>query len=106
PEEEVSCVGALWQVMRDLLAVLPRGSSRFILVFAGATSALAILDVAALGLLALTLSPMLTQQPLNLPVIGEIPPEKLPYLLIGVGALMLSKSVRALGEQRWSCRRF
>ena len=99
-------MGALWQVMRDLLAVLPRGSSRFILVFAGATSALAILDVAALGLLALTLSPMLTQQPLHLPVIGDIPPEKLPYLLIGVGALIIAKSVLAIGLQWLATRRF
>lgn len=99
-------MGALWRMMRDLLAVLPRGSSRFIIAFAAASSALAILDVAALGLLALTLSPLLTQQSLQLPVIGEVPPDDLPYLLVGVGALIIAKSVLAIGLQWLATRRF
>lgn len=97
---------ALWRMMRALLGVLPGGASRFILAFAIASGALAILDVAALGLLALTLSPLLSGQPLNLPVIGEIAADQVPYLLAGVGALIVLKSVLAIGLQWLATRRF
>ncbi|WP_147918025.1 ABC transporter ATP-binding protein [Ruania zhangjianzhongii] len=99
-------MGALWRMMRALLGVLPGGSSRFIVAFAIASGALAILDVAALGLLALTLSPLLSGQPLNLPVIGEIAADQVPYLLAGVGALIVAKSVLAIGLQWLATRRF
>lgn len=99
-------MGALWRMMRSLLGVLPRGASRFIMAFAIASGALAILDVAALGLLALTLSPLLSGQPLNLPVIGEIAADQVPYLLAGVGALIVAKSVLAIILQWLATRRF
>ena len=97
---------ALWTMVRDLLAVLPGGSSRFIVVFAACSGALAILDVAALGLLALTLSPLMSGQALNLPVIGEIPADQVPYLLAAVGALIIAKSVLAILLQWLATRRF
>lgn len=97
---------ALWTIVRHLLAVLPRGSSRFIVVFAACSGALAILDVAALGLLALTLSPLLSGQSLQLPVIGEIPADRVPYLLAAVGALIIAKSVLAILLQWLATRRF
>lgn len=97
---------ALWTMVRDLLAVLPRGSSRFVVVFAACSGALAILDVAALGLLALTLSPLLSGSSLNLPVLGEIPADQVPYLLAAVGGLIITKSILAIVLQWLATRRF
>src|SRR5690606_18221238 len=50
----------LWRTVRRLLEVLPPGTRRFVVTFAVLQSMLAILDVAAIGLLALIMAPMLT----------------------------------------------
>ncbi|UFU07541.1 ABC transporter ATP-binding protein [Ruania halotolerans] len=99
-------MGALWRIMRELLSVLPAGSSRFIVTFAGASAALAILDVAALGLLALTLSPLLSESSVQLPLFGEVPNSRLPILLVVVGGLIVTKSVLAIALQWGATRRF
>src|SRR5690606_19869459 len=103
-----SNVLSLWRTVRDLLAVLPPGTRRFIITFAGLQSLLATLDVAAIGLLALVLAPMLTGATLTVPVIGlEIStPEQFRTVLIMVGVLIIAKSVLAVVLQWWATRRF
>jgi ABC-type bacteriocin/lantibiotic exporter with double-glycine peptidase domain len=98
---------ALWRTVRELLTVLPAGTRRFIVTFAVLQSTLAILDVAALGLLAVVLAPMLTQGEITLPVVGTLSePAQFRNVLILVGALIISKSVFAIGLQWWATRRF
>lgn len=98
---------ALFRTVRDLLAVLPAGTRRFIIVFAVLQSLLAVLDVAALGLLAITLAPMLTGNELTLPVVGTLSdPGDFRNILILVGLLIVSKSVLAIAIQWWATRRF
>ncbi|USQ77679.1 ABC transporter ATP-binding protein [Ornithinimicrobium cryptoxanthini] len=98
---------ALFRTVRDLLAVLPAGTRRFIVTFAVLQSLLAALDVAALGLLAITLAPMLTGNELTLPIIGTLSePAQFRNILIVVGLLIISKSVLAIGLQYWATRRF
>ncbi|SEE98194.1 ABC transporter ATP-binding protein [Ruania alba] len=99
-------MGALWRIMRELLTVLPAGSSRFIVGFAVALGALAILDVAALGLLAVTLTPLLSGTDVTVPLLGTVPNERLPVLLVAVGVLIVAKSVFAIGLQWFATRRF
>ncbi|WP_156251848.1 ABC transporter ATP-binding protein [Pseudactinotalea terrae] len=98
---------ALWQIVRRLLATLPEGTSRFVITFAVLQSALAILDVAAIGLLALILAPMLTGGSAALPVLGEISePTQFRNVLLAVGGLVIAKSVLAILLQRWATKRF
>lgn len=98
---------ALFRTVRDLLAVLPAGTRRFIVTFAVLQSMLAILDVAALGLLAVTLAPMLTGNELTLPVVGTLTePGQFRNVLVLVGLLIILKSVLAIGLQYWATRRF
>lgn len=98
---------ALWRTVRQLLAVLPPGTSRFIVVFAALQSTLAVLDVAALGLLAVVLAPMLTGTSLTLPVIGTLSePAQFRNVLVLVGLLIISKSLLAIALQWWATRRF
>ncbi|HLS44796.1 MAG TPA: ABC transporter ATP-binding protein [Ornithinicoccus sp.] len=98
---------ALFRTVRDLLAVLPAGTRRFIIVFAVLQSLLAVLDVAALGLLAVTLAPMLTGNEMTLPVVGTLSePGDFRNILILVGLLIVLKSVLAIGLQYWATRRF
>ena len=100
-------MAALWRTVRALLAVLPGGSSRFIIAFAGASAALSILDVVALGLLAVTLAPMLSGTSLTLPVLGTISePADFRNMLVIVGVLIITKSVLAITLQWFATRRF
>ncbi len=97
----------LLSTVRQLLAVLPPGSRRFILIFAVMQSSLAVLDVMALGLLAVVLAPMISGSEITLPIVGALsePGDFVP-VLVTVGLLIISKSVFAIGLQYWATRRF
>lgn len=99
---------ALWRTVRELLPVLPSGTRRFFLVFAMLQSALALLDVLAIGLLAMTLAPMIGNSEFTIPVVGITlsDPAHFRNALIVVGVLIVSKSVFAIGLQWWATRRF
>lgn len=99
---------ALWRTVRQLLTVLPAGTRRFIIVFAVLQSLLAILDVAAIGLLAIVMAPMLTQTSATLPVLGIRldEPAEFGVVLLAVGGLIVTKSVLAILLQWWATRRF
>lgn len=98
----------LWRTVRELLTVLPDGTRRFFLVFAVLQSLLAMLDVGAIGLLAIVLAPMLSQTTATIPVLGiELSePHEFAIVLLMVGGLIVSKSVFAIGLQWWATRRF
>ncbi|ACZ20816.1 ABC-type bacteriocin/lantibiotic exporter with N-terminal double-glycine peptidase domain [Sanguibacter keddieii DSM 10542] len=98
---------SLFRTVRTLLALLPGGSRRFVVTFAVASGALAILDVAALGLLAMTLAPMISGSEITLPVLGTFSEsgDFLP-LLVAVGVLIVLKSVFAVTLQWFATRRF
>jgi ABC-type multidrug transport system fused ATPase/permease subunit len=97
----------LGRTIRRLLAVLPEGTRRFVTTFAVLQSALAILDVAAIGLLALIMAPMLTGAAATIPVLGGISePSQFRNVLLAVGGLIIVKSVLAIVLQRWATKRF
>lgn len=98
---------ALLRTVRELLTVLPEGTRRFIVIFAVLQSALAVLDVAALGLLAVILAPMLAGTSATLPVLGTLSePAEFRNVLIAVGLLIITKSALAIALQWWATRRF
>lgn len=98
---------ALWRTVRRLLAVLPEGTRAFVVTFAVLQSALALLDVAAIGLLAVVLAPLLTGSSATLPVLGTLSePAEFRTVLLVVGALIIAKSVLAIALQRWATIRF
>ncbi|MDO4899359.1 ABC transporter ATP-binding protein [Actinomyces sp.] len=97
----------LLRTVRSLLSVLPRGAARFILTFAGLFSALSLLDVAALGLLAILLTPLMTGASFNIPVIGvSVGGTGAAWLLLVVCVLIISKDILAIAIQRASTKRF
>ncbi|CAN5529602.1 ABC transporter ATP-binding protein [soil metagenome] len=97
----------LLRTVRALLAVLPDGARRFMITFAVLQSSLAILDVAALGLLAVILAPLLTGAEVNLPILGTFTdPVDFRNVLIVIGLLIIAKSVLAIVLHRWATRRF
>jgi len=85
-------VKELWTTLRDLLKVMPAGARRFLAGYGAVTSALTLLDVAAMGLIALIISPGINGGPVTLPLIGELPEDKIPVLVVIACGLIILKS--------------
>jgi ABC-type multidrug transport system fused ATPase/permease subunit len=99
-------VKRLWIALKELLPLLPSNARRFLLAYAVSSSSLALLDIAALGLLALTMAPMVQGQPLRLPVIGEISAGSSIWVIGVICALIILKSVLSIALQWFATRRF
>lgn len=97
---------ALLTTLRRLVPLLPAGARRFLTGYMVATSALALLDIAALGLLALTLTPMVQGDPLTLPLVGTLDDGAHVWVLLIVCGLIVLKGVLALVLQWVATRRF
>ncbi|MDO5740073.1 MAG: ABC transporter ATP-binding protein [Ornithinimicrobium sp.] len=86
----------LLRALRQLLPLLPPSTRWFLIGFAVVSSLLAIIDIAALAMLALTLAPMIQGQPVNLPVFGTVPSERYAWLLSGICLLVIAKGLATL----------
>jgi ABC-type multidrug transport system fused ATPase/permease subunit len=91
---------------REVLSVLPKSASRFLLIYMVALAALSLLDAAALGLLAAVTTPILSGRTLTLPVIGEVSDSGLLVLLGLVCLLVIAKSAAAILLLWGATRRF
>ena len=94
------------RTLRDLLPLLPARARRFLWTYIAATSLLALIDVAALGLLAVALSSIIGGRPVVLPVIGDVPEADYVWLLLIVSLLIIAKSLLSIGLQWIATRRF
>lgn len=68
-------------------------------------AALAILDVAALGLLAALISPIAAGQPVTLPLVGTLDTVGIVWAIVLICVLMILKGVFAVAITRWGMRR-
>ena len=96
----------IWRTLRDLLPLLPAGARKFFFIYMTMTSLLTVLDVTALGLLALVIGPAVTGSTLNLPVIGELDPSYTPLIVLVACALIILKSALSLVLHWIATRRF
>lgn len=90
----------------ELIPLLPEGAGRFLWVYMILTSALSLLDVAALAILAAILTPMIQGQAVTLPLIGTVRSAGYVWLLGLVCVLMIAKAVLALVIQWRATRTF
>lgn len=95
-----------WRLYREILSILPPKARRFLLVYAILQGLLAIIDAAALGLLAVVLSPLISGNPVELPVFGPVAGSGVVVPLIVVCALIVIKGVLALLLYWAATRRF
>jgi ABC-type bacteriocin/lantibiotic exporter with double-glycine peptidase domain len=93
-------------LFREVLSVMPRSASRYLIVYAVALAALSLLDAAALGLLAAVTGPVLSGGSLKLPLIGEVSDIGLLVMIGLVCALVIGKSVLAITLLWGATRRF
>lgn len=95
----------LWDALRNLLGLLPRDARSFLLRYSVSSSALALLDIVALGLLAIVLSALASERDVTLPLIGAVPESGVLWILVGACGLMVIKSLIALGQQWYVTRK-
>lgn len=96
----------IWRTLRDLLPLLPGRARQFLTGYVVTSSSLALLDVAALGLLAIALAPMVQGDPVALPLVGEVAPSGYVGIIVVVSLLIILKGVIAVGVQWVVTRRF
>lgn len=95
----------LTSLFLEVLAIFPAGGRRFVLTYGWVLAALAILDVAALGLLAAIIGPIASGQPVVLPILGKLTSEGLVWAVLVICALMMLKGILAVVITRWGMRR-
>lgn len=94
------------QTFRRLLPFLPARARTFLRIYVVFSSALAGLDIAALMLLAVSLTGMVNNQPITLPVLGTIGPADFVWVLLAVCGLIILKTAIAIALQWAATRRF
>lgn len=82
----------LWGTLRDFLPLLPAGARRFLSWYVVLTSALTVLDVVAMSLLVLVITPVASSQPITIPVLGTFPQTAAPWLILVACVLIMLKS--------------
>ncbi|MGO1770209.1 MAG: ABC transporter ATP-binding protein [Microbacterium sp.] len=96
----------LWRTSRRLLPLLPPGARRYLLWYSLLSASLALLDVAALGILALVMGPMISGGSVTLPLLGDIPERHYVTVIVAVCGLIVLKSILSLAMRWVATRRF
>lgn len=96
----------VFATLRDLLPWLPADARAYLFRYVVVSCLLAILDIGAIMLLALSLAPMIAGVAIRLPVVGTIEPDSFIWIFTAVAVLILLKSVLALAQQWFATRRF
>ncbi|MFV0433682.1 MAG: ABC transporter ATP-binding protein [Leucobacter sp.] len=97
---------SLWRTLLSLFDLLPAGTKPFYIWYSIVTSLLAILDTAALALILLTVTPLVSGEPIELPVVGEIPASATPWVAVIICFLFILKGVLAVALHWYATRRF
>lgn len=92
--------------LRAIIPYLGPSARGYIRTYIIVSCLLSLLDIAALMLLALSLSSMLSGADVNIPVIGTITPDQYIWLLLSVSILILLKSSLSLLQNWLATRRF
>lgn len=96
----------LWSVLRDLLPLLPGRARHFLVIYIICTALLSLFDVAAMSLIALIITPIAAGTPVVLPLIGKLPDDAAPWLILLACGLIIVKSALAIGMHAIATRQF
>lgn len=97
---------ALFKLYRDVLNILPGNAKRFLTSYSIGLGTLAILDAAALGVLAIVITPLISQTTITLPIVGEVGGPGLIGAIALVCVLIVVKGVGAVLLLRIATKRF
>lgn len=90
---------------QEVVAALPFGGRRFLWTYSWLLASLAIFDAAALGLLALVISPVATGAQVVLPIVGPLDTGGLITAILLICLMLIAKSALALVITWWATRR-
>ncbi|MGI5951935.1 MAG: ABC transporter ATP-binding protein [Brooklawnia sp.] len=96
----------LKRLLKALLPMLPKRAVRYLRFFGIASAALSLLDTAAVAVIALVLSALVTGTTISLPVIGPLPDQARIWAIVAAAFLMVLKSALVLLLQYSATRRF
>ncbi|KRF33717.1 ABC transporter ATP-binding protein [Yonghaparkia sp. Soil809] len=96
----------IWRTLTSIVPYLPTRAVNFLVVYVIVTSALALIDISALALLALSLGAMVAGRPVELPLVGSVGVDGYVWILVVVSGLIIAKSSLALLLQWVATRRF
>jgi ABC-type bacteriocin/lantibiotic exporter with double-glycine peptidase domain len=96
----------MWRAVRDLVPLLPGRARLFLWLYMGATAVLSLFDVAAMSLLALTITAVASDSGVSLPLIGQLAPDMSVGLILIACALIIIKSALAVWLHRIATRQF
>ncbi|RZT58053.1 ATP-binding cassette subfamily C protein [Microcella alkaliphila] len=96
----------MYTTLRRIMPLLPDRARAFLITYTVITSGLAVLDIGALALLALSLTSMVAGEPVTLPLVGEVPPSGYVWILLVVSGLIILKSFLSIVLQWRATRRF
>lgn len=97
---------SIWNTLRELFNVLPKGAKPFYIWYSIVTSMLALLDTAALGLIMLVITPLVSGQAVKLPLLGELPESSTVWVVVVICSLFILKGVFAVALHWIATRRF
>ncbi|MBN9154211.1 MAG: ABC transporter ATP-binding protein [Microbacterium sp.] len=96
---------SLYVTLRQVLRILPGKAERFYLRFVVFASALALLDIVSMAIIALVMTPALTGTPITVPLIGTIPLSATVWLIAIACGLIMVKGASTVAMQWWATRR-
>lgn len=96
----------IWRTLRSIVPYLPSRAVHFLVGYIIVTSALALIDISALALLALSLGAMVAGRPVELPLVGTVEVEGYVWILVVVSGLIIAKSTFSMALQWFATRRF
>lgn len=99
-------VVSLFKTLNELFAVLPKGAKGFYIGYSIITGTLGLFETAALALMLVVMNPIVSGVPLRLPIIGEVPTQWTPWLLIAICVLYVVKGIATITLHWFVTRRF
>lgn len=96
----------LWNTLNQLFDVLPSGAKAFYIWYAVITGALGLLETAALALMLVVITPMVSGAGISIPIVGEIPTGWTVPLLVVMCVIFVLKGVIAVSLHWFATRRF
>ena len=96
----------MWSALRRLLPLLPGRARHFLIIYIICTAILALFDVAAMSLIVLIITPVGSGNPVTLPLLGELPEEATPWLLLIACGLILIKGALAIAMHWIATKQF
>ena len=105
-EPKKGSIRDLLHTLNELFTVLPVGAKTFYIWYAVISGTLGLVETAALGLMLMVITPVVSGTPVSLPVIGAIPEDWTLGLVLAMCFLFIFKAVVAVSLHWFATRRF